>query len=139
MKWLISPLLVGLSSLLASDFTLTVKVNNISDRNGHLRLLVFNEKKGFPNQHGDAYRVLSQKRTSSSTQTFSIQGLPQGTYAITALHDVNSNEKLDTNWIGIPKEPVGVSSYTPKMKPSWKKANFELTKDQVISIELKQF
>ena len=139
MKRITSLLLYICAPLWASDFTLKVKVSGISSKEGHLRLLVFNQKKGFPNQYTNAYRVLSQKRTSSSIQEFTIQGLPKGTYAITALHDVNSNEKLDTNWIGIPKEPVGVSSYSPKMKPSWKKAQFELTKNQTISIELKQF
>lgn len=32
-----------------------------------------------------------------------------GRYAVLVVSDINSNNKLDTNLIGIPKEPVGVS------------------------------
>ena len=34
---------------------------------------------------------------------------------MTVYHDVNDSGKLDTNWIGIPKEPVGVSN-NPKAR-----------------------
>lgn len=33
--------------------------------------------------------------------------VPPGQHAIKVFHDVNSNGKLDTNWMGIPKEPYG--------------------------------
>ncbi len=36
-------------------------------------------------------------------------GWPRGTYAVGAFHDRNSNGKMDWNFIGIPKEPFGVS------------------------------
>jgi uncharacterized protein (DUF2141 family) len=37
---------------------------------------------------------------------------------VTVYHDVNDNGKLDTNWIGIPKEPVGVSNnLRPRLGP----------------------
>lgn len=32
-------------------------------------------------------------------------GLAPGEYAIKAFHDVNANGELDTNWMGIPREP----------------------------------
>lgn len=35
------------------------------------------------------------------------EGLAPGRYAIKAYHDINGNGKLDTNWMGIPKEPYG--------------------------------
>jgi uncharacterized protein (DUF2141 family) len=37
-------------------------------------------------------------------------GLRPGTYAISVFHDENSNGKLDTNFLGIPKEGVGASN-----------------------------
>jgi uncharacterized protein (DUF2141 family) len=35
---------------------------------------------------------------------------PPGTYAVAVYHDINSNHKLDTNFLGIPSEPVGASN-----------------------------
>lgn len=36
--------------------------------------------------------------------------LPPGQYAIKAFQDLNGNDKLDTNWLGIPNEPYGFSN-----------------------------
>lgn len=33
-----------------------------------------------------------------------------GTYAVSMYHDLNSNEKLDKNLVGYPKEPFGFSN-----------------------------
>lgn len=37
-------------------------------------------------------------------------GVAPGTYAISVFHDENSNGKLDTNFVGIPREGVGASN-----------------------------
>jgi uncharacterized protein (DUF2141 family) len=38
------------------------------------------------------------------------EDIPPGTYAITVIHDENMDGKLDTNWLGIPKEGYGFSN-----------------------------
>lgn len=38
--------------------------------------------------------------------------LPEGEYVISIYQDLNANGKLDTNLVGIPKEPVGISGYS---------------------------
>ncbi|MGC1685378.1 MAG: DUF2141 domain-containing protein [Candidatus Acidiferrales bacterium] len=37
-------------------------------------------------------------------------GIAPGTYAVSVVHDENSNGKLDTNFMGIPREGVGASN-----------------------------
>jgi uncharacterized protein (DUF2141 family) len=37
--------------------------------------------------------------------------IPEGEYLIALFQDTNNNGKLDTNLIGFPKEPVGLSNY----------------------------
>jgi uncharacterized protein (DUF2141 family) len=37
-------------------------------------------------------------------------GVAPGTYAVSVIHDENSNGKLDTNFMGIPREGVGASN-----------------------------
>ena len=38
------------------------------------------------------------------------EGVPYGEYAIKIFHDENENEKLDTNFMGVPKERFGFSN-----------------------------
>jgi uncharacterized protein (DUF2141 family) len=50
--------------------------------------------------------------------------LPDGQYAVRFIHDENSNKKLDTNFIGIPKEGFGFSNdafgrFGPKDFEEW--------------------
>ena len=41
-----------------------------------------------------------------------------GDYAVTVIHDVDSNGELKTNFLGLPKEPVGMSNnHVPKFGP----------------------
>ncbi len=53
---------------------------------------------------------------------------PPGIYAISIIHDVNDNGELETNFMGIPKEPVAISG-TVKSKygpPKFEDAKFVL-------------
>ncbi|MEH6609562.1 MAG: DUF2141 domain-containing protein [Halioglobus sp.] len=66
--------------------------------------------------------------------------LPPGEYALSIFYDKNDNGKLDTNFIGIPKEPVALSNNArPKFgPPKYKDAVFTLGSEaatQNISIE----
>ena len=60
--------------------------------------------------------------------------LPPGEYALSIFYDSNDNGKLDTNFIGIPKEPVALSNNArPKFgPPKYKDAVFTLGSDAVV-------
>ncbi|MCC5825027.1 DUF2141 domain-containing protein [Alkalimonas sp.] len=55
--------------------------------------------------------------------------LPYGRYAIQVFQDLDSNGKLRTNWLGIPREPVGTSNNaTGRMgPPKFDDASFEFS------------
>jgi uncharacterized protein (DUF2141 family) len=38
------------------------------------------------------------------------EGIPPGTYSLAVVQDENMNGKLDTNWLGIPKEGYGFAN-----------------------------
>lgn len=67
--------------------------------------------------------------------------LPPGEYAVSIFYDANGNGELDTNFIGIPKEPVALSN-NAKAKfgpPKYKDAVFELPSEgRVQTIEIKE-
>lgn len=52
------------------------------------------------------------------TTVVTIAGIPPGRYAAQAYQDLNGNGKIDRNFLGIPKEPVGFSNDAPiRMAP----------------------
>tara|TARA_R110000868_G_scaffold83980_1_gene237026 strand:- start:39 stop:449 length:411 start_codon:yes stop_codon:yes gene_type:complete len=122
---------------LFSQHKLIVNVENVKTSSGNIHIAVYNNAKGFLKFD----HVLKSCTTEAlkGTTVLVLNDLPSGTYAIAAFHDENINEKLDTNFIGIPKEQVGFSN--SKMKtfgpPSFKECSFELNVDKDILITIK--
>ena len=67
------------------------------------------------------------------------KNLPKGAYAISSFHDENDNKKMDTNFFGIPKEPIGVSNNATGFMgpPKYKDAKFTVNKNITLSITVK--
>ena len=65
--------------------------------------------------------------------------LPEGKYAIALFIDKNKNNKIDKNFIGIPKEQFGFSNNAmgKLSAPSFEKAMFEVKGNTIQNIELK--
>jgi len=61
------------------------------------------------------------------------EGVPYGVYALRIFHDANSNEKLDTNFMGIPKETFAFSNNAMgRFGPaSWEDARFSVDAPRV--------
>ncbi|MBL7981411.1 MAG: DUF2141 domain-containing protein [Flavobacteriales bacterium] len=53
---------------------------------------------------------LVQVKAEGSVVRIVLNDVAPGTYAIKAFHDIDRNGKLDTNFMGIPKEPYGFSN-----------------------------
>lgn len=82
---------------------LIVVVENIKSDQGNVRAAVFNNAKDFTKTP-----LLGQfipAKIGAVTVTF--KNLPSGQYAVSAFHDMNANQKLDTNFVGKPVEPYG--------------------------------
>jgi len=90
---------------------------------------LFRAGEGFPN---DASQAIHTQAADIDPQTLSAQvvfaDLPAGVYAVSVFHDENMNEKLDKNFMGVPKEGYGASN-NPKKKMG--PPNFEETKFQL--------
>jgi uncharacterized protein (DUF2141 family) len=70
-------------------------------------------------------------RDGRASVTF--EGLPYGSYAVKTYHDANSNGKLDTNFVGFPKEGFGFSNdamgrFGP---PTFEEASFDLATEKL--------
>ena len=48
--------------------------------------------------------------TKTGSVVYTIKNVKTGKYTIAAYHDINKDEELNTNMVGIPKEPYGFSN-----------------------------
>ncbi len=67
--------------------------------------------------------------------------LPPGRYAVLVFHDANGNGRLDLNFLGIPREPLGFSNrYWAKGPPAFAEAALEVGEDAPppVEVELKK-
>lgn len=90
---------------------ITVEVKTKSDK-GLVRCALWKDSAGFPGEvktKASTVRVLAPSITKGKA-TCVFPDVPAAKYVITILHDLNSNDELDTNKIGIPKEPLGFSN-----------------------------
>ena len=107
--------------------TLTIQVNGIRDGEGRLACALFWKNKGFPRKHRRALRRTWVDVDSDTAKcVFKRTGL--GEYAASVFLDQNGNGKLDTDAIGSPNEPWGVSRDAKAKRfgpPIFKDAKFE--------------
>jgi uncharacterized protein (DUF2141 family) len=121
----------------AGTVALTVKVENITEVKGKLFVSIYAKADGFPGKSELALKRDAVPVTGTS-QVYTFEGLAPGTYAVGVAHDVNDNGKVDTNFIGIPKEPVGVSNDAKGRfgPPKFEDAKFSLAGDKTITVHL---
>ena len=68
---------------------------------------------------------------------YRIDDVPSGDIAVLVYVDENENGLIDKNFIGIPKEPLGISNnYRPKGPPAFSRAKFTASDSTTIDIEL---
>ncbi len=102
---------------------LTVRVENAPPA-GTLFFLIFDSANRFGDLR-DPSRI--EKKAADGRERYRIQNVPPGEYALLVYHDENNNGRIDRNFIGIPKEPIGYSNqYQPKGPPNYLRASFVL-------------
>ena len=117
----------------AQNVNLTVKISGLKSNTGAVLVGLYNSDGTFLKK---AYKgVTSDIKSNEATVTFS--NIPKGEYAISAYHDKNKNGKLDTNFIGIPKEDYASSNNATGVMgpPKYEDAKFDLKKDLKLEIK----
>ena len=119
--------------------TLTVNITGISQLKGDIYVYLYTSEKGFPIEISKANKFLKDKVTKKSLSV-SFKDVASGTYAISVYHDIDGNGKINQNFLGIPKEPVGVSNNTEGFMepPKYEDAKFNLNTNKSIEIKLSE-
>jgi uncharacterized protein (DUF2141 family) len=116
--------------------SLTVTVTGIRNTNGGLIACVFRDRQGFPTCQKSRNAIVQRLPITGSTMTVRFANLPPGSYVASIQHDEDGDGKLKTNFIGIPREGVGISN-NPGGIPSWGRALFRIQGSAAIAITMR--
>ncbi len=124
------------SGTAAAEFTLLIE--NVQTAEGDLYISIGDET-----AFGDAggkHAVQTILKARAGSMRFCTDALTDGTYAAQVYHDVNGNGELDSNFVGMPREPWGFSNnargnFGP---PKFADTRFEVKGDTRISIRLEK-
>ncbi len=115
-----------------------VQVTNVNNKKGEVMLALFSSQKGFP--YETSYAIQKQKGNAvNGVIELSFTDIPPGIYAVALFHDTNNDGKLNTNFIGIPKEGYGVSNntYNTFSAPDYKESSFSHNDRTELIIQMK--
>lgn len=140
---IITPLIVLLSlfSLRASaqGHTQILIISNLANKTGTLYIGWYGAEEGFRKSDKAVFQKTAAVGGRESVPV-SFDNIPPGTYAVAVFFDVNGNGKMDTNFLGIPKEKYGFSNnvYPMMRAATFKESSFIVAdKEGNISIRLK--
>ncbi len=114
--------------------TIKVTITNASSDKGKILIGLYNSEANF------------LKKTFKGTMSKTVDGeceiefndLPYGEYAVSIFHDENDNNRLDSNFMGIPKEDNACSNQAKGFMgpPKYKDAKFMLS-EKLMTIPIK--
>lgn len=142
-RWLVA--LGGLSLLVTGTAwakpkgaTITAKMYNFKDDTGQVLVGLYNNPDDFPLKLDKAPQR-GKTTIKGKKATYVFKNVPPGIWAIGVVHDANKNGKMDTNWVGMPKEGWGTSrdaraTFSP---PKFKDAKFTVKEgDRAFKIKM---
>ena len=76
---------------------------------------------------------------TANSMEITYENIPAGEYAFVAFQDFDRNNKLNTNFIGYPKEPVGFSNDAKIVlgPPTFDDAKIKIDADKIVRIRIK--
>src|SRR6266852_2483022 len=93
-------------TLTPAENVIHVEISGLRNDKGQVLCALFSSADAFPKKADKAVARLTVK-IAERQATCDFSGVAAGTYAVSVVHDENSNCKLDTNFIGVPREGVG--------------------------------
>ena len=104
----------------AANTAVTVVVTNLPSNKATLKLYFYNVKANFLVRNH--YTLLKHIKPGGSNKVVYPIQLPPGQWAIAVTQDLNENDLVDRNMVGIPIEPFALSN---NVKPRFKVPTFE--------------
>ena len=88
---------------------IVMQIDALATNSGFVFCALYERDIGFPGEPAQA-RANVKVRPEREQAACAFPEVKAGRYAAAIWHDVNDDQKLDTNWVGMPTEPVGASN-----------------------------
>ena len=107
---------------------LTVIAVGLESEQGTVKMALSNSEQDYQGQEGHRPFRAASVTIGEGRALHTFARLPRGDYALKLFHDVNNNDRLDTNFLGIPTEPYAFSNDAQARfgPPAYDKAKFSL-------------
>jgi uncharacterized protein (DUF2141 family) len=118
----------------SKDESLKISVNNVKVGKGSIVVEIYDKQDYF------FKKSIAKKIVKATDKNLDVSfELQQGTYAIAIYQDENENKLFDRNFLGLPKEPYGLSNnFKPLFSaPTFKDCKFVLEQPTALSIHLR--
>ena len=114
------------------EFEVTLNITNIETIEGKLFLSIYQDAQSFKKK--EPLKTISVQ-VDGKEMTIT-EKLPQGEYVFFVYQDINENDKLDRNFLGMPKEPVGYGNHKGGRPGGFNKLKIEIKENKSVDIKL---
>ena len=124
--------------ILPDTGTIIIQLETLNNHDGVILISLFSDDDGFPDDWEKAFRSEIVPITAELKE-IRLDDIPHGTYGLAVVHDENENMKLDTNFLGVPREGYGFSNNARGRfgPPRFSETQFTLNSDtSVLQIRL---
>lgn len=113
-------------------------ISGIKNCKGELKIGIFKDHQSFVNEKPFLEKAITKCNLTNGVIKLHLE-LEAGEYGIAILDDENINRKMDTNFLGIPKEGFGFSNYyhTDLSKPNLNNFKFSVIANKTIRVLVK--
>ena len=123
----------------AQTSDLTIQITGLKSSFGKCVIYLYKDEKGFPTE--PKYALAKTSAIIKNNKAIAVfKGIVASEYAISVIHDENNNGKIDTNFLGIPKEGIGTSNNAKSRlgPPSYTVSRFTVdNNNNIINITVK--
>jgi uncharacterized protein (DUF2141 family) len=114
----------------------SIEITGLRSGEGRACAALYDDADSFP-KAGEARKTVCAS-IAEGKASISFPGLAAGKYAVYAFHDEDADGVLKTNWIGMPKEGIGVSRGAKGFMgpPKFEDAAFDVAAGATISIRI---
>jgi len=116
---------------------IAVSITNLVNSKGVCKTCLYDNASSFAG-NGPAIKCVDVP-IKIKTANISFESVPEGNYAIAIFHDENRNNKMDKNFLGVPKEGYGASKNKLPFAsaPAFKDNQFTLKEKETIHLKIR--
>lgn len=118
----------------AAGTSVAIEVAELTSNRGVVECVLWAGPAGFPTETARGVAKVKAKVMTGTRTICLFERVPPGRFAVSLIHDENENGRMDTNFLGIPKETYGFSNNPSVMMraPRFDEAAFTVADQPVV-------